>query len=955
MNRASRARPVLVIAAIAGSLLSAVILSSAPAQAAPHAEDTVLIVHVSGGSSQLRTTITRADTPNVTVRHTFGAQHAFSVRVAAADEAATVARLEAMPGVTSVEHSVVRHFSAGPNDPRLSQQAAYLNAVKAPTAWQTQHGSAAIKIAVIDSGIDVGHPDLAPKIVSTYNAVTGSTVITDAVGHGTFVAGVAAAQTDNGIGVAGAGYDTRLIGVKIAGSDGSISVDDEVAGIRWAADHGANIINLSLGGPDYSSAELTAVTYAQSKGVLVVAAAGNQGDTVKQYPAAYPGVVAVGATDSARTARADFSSYGPWVRLAAPGVGIVSTAPRAGSQFFPTTSGYAAGDGTSFSAPLVAGEAALLKAQNPAQSVAQLRLALIASAHGYQNRGLGAGQVDFAAALKHVPPTTNPTALTVTGTQDRLELQATSSAAEVRFRIDSDPYLAPTPVAGGVATVNWASWGFPNGPHTLRAVDCTAYGECGSSGAPVTFNLANDAPAVTSPAADSTATGRFTIAAEHPSGGGAQLLVDGHVSGFAATSPYSFPVNGTSLSDAQHTVQVQLCSTTGDHCGGPASPDIALTSASLHPKITSFSPARISPNHDRVKDTGTLTFALPDPESVVVQTLDRAGAVVRSAPLGTLDPGPHTWIWRGRHDDGSNLADGSYTVAIASSHAVDGFTRLGWTSRTGIIDVHAPTMTKTTGNRAVFYPYKDTYKDAFTPRTTLNDAGTLTLTVRDAHGRTIRTVSAVRAKGAAAISWYGSNSGGHRVAAGTYTWTFTITDAAGNMRRTPTYHVTVSAKRLVTTTTNVTARADSASDSGGTKPSCSYASRSQSVFAHGLRLVDGCSAAGFDYAFARFVFTAPQAVSYKRLAIQAYGHSQHRPSELMTSVQRNDGGVEVPGYRKITFAGNQWYTIASVPAAGHVTAHRHSAFELILDSYYPGRNDFDLGYARLRITYVTLR
>ncbi len=141
-----------------------------------------------------------------------------------------------------------------------------------------QHGSADVKIAIVDSGVDTTHPDLAGKIAGQYNAVDGSPDVTDTMGHGTFVAGVAAAATNNGTGVSGAGFDSSVLAVKVADANGNIDDDALAAGILWAADNGANIINLSLVSPVLTDLVRDALDHAAAKGVLVVAAAGNDGD-----------------------------------------------------------------------------------------------------------------------------------------------------------------------------------------------------------------------------------------------------------------------------------------------------------------------------------------------------------------------------------------------------------------------------------------------------------------------------------------------------------------------------------------------------------------------------------------------------------------------------------------------------------------------------------------------------
>jgi subtilisin family serine protease/flagellar hook assembly protein FlgD len=919
----------------------------------------VLIVHVDGGAAGLRDAISSAESPHVALRHTFARTQSFSVQVPASDERAAIARLRSEPDVTGVEKSVSRHFftapeAGAPDDTRFSRQQPYLDAVDAPTAWESQTGSPTVKIAVIDSGIDVDHPDLQNKVVAAYNAHNGGTNITDTVGHGTFVAGVAAADTDNALGVAGAGYDTSLLGVKIAGPDGSLSIDDEVAGIRWAVTHGANIINLSLGGTDYSSSERNAVEYAISKGVLVVAAAGNDGDRAKQYPAAYPGVIAVGATDPANGTRADFSSHGRWVTLAAPGVGIYSTTPRAGSQYFATTSGYGYADGTSFSAPLVSGEAALMKAQNPSLTVNQLRADLIASAGGYRHLGLGAGQVDFAQGLAHVAPTTAPTSAGADGTSDEIDLHATSTARAVEFRIDSDQPLKPVAVTNGSAELTWPSWGYANGTHTVSATNCTAYGECGSRSFATTFTVDNSAPDLLYPASGVTTTGRFTVTGTHPSGGALRLRVDGHTAGFSTTQPYTFLVNASMLRDGPHTLRVTLCSTDRTHCGGPSSANRDIVTQALHPKIVALSPSDISPNGDGVRDDGTLTFSLPDTESVAIETLNSTGGVVRTADLGRLPAGRHTWKWQGQQDDGTTLADGNYSVAVVTTKLAGASLERGWADHPVRVDTHAPTLTSATGGGVRFYPVKDGYRDLFTPTVEVGSAGRLSLTISDRRGTVVRTISEKAPGGTTQLSWNGRNRGGHVVAAGTYHWRFTVTDAAGNTRRTANRNVAVSHKRLVTRKVDIVRHGAGFDYAGGTDPSCTSARTRTSTFHRGVQLLNGCRPSNGDLAYAAYTFALPKSHQYRRIAIQVLGHSTHRPSELSASLQRSDGGLEIPRYVRITKPGNHWTTIVSAPATGHVTKSGHVLASVLLDSAYAGTNQYDEAYVRLRVTYVGL-
>ena len=962
------ARPRRAVGVLAAAVLVAAGLAG-PAGAAPRADDppppaaagdsgaVVLIVHAAGDAADVRATAAAAGAASSTidVRHTFAADHAFSVRVPAGHRAAAVAALQATPGVTAIEAPATRSYSFVPDDPDYAKEAAYLSSVHAPVAWDVTHGSRSVRIAVVDSGIDVKHPDLTGKIVGTYNADNGGSTITDDVGHGTFVAGVAAAETDNNTGVAGAGYDTSLLGVKIAGSDGELSLDDEIAGINWSVHHGADIINLSLGGPEYSTAEKNAVENAIAHGVLVVAAAGNESDTVKQYPAAYPGVIAVGAVNTSTHRRATFSSHGSWVTLAAPGVGIVSTSPLKGSSFFATKSGYTSADGTSFSSPLVAGEAALLKAADPALTVPELRRALVASATGYAGQGLGAGLVDFAGALTHVPPTAGPSSTAVHGTADRVTLVADAASPAVEFRVDSGAWTAPVTVADGTASLPYETWGLADGDHVLHTRACSVHGECGAAEVTAGFTLTNTAPRFLSPAPDSTSTGLFTVTAEHPSGGGAQLLLDGKPAGVARTSPYAFTVNGSRLTDGSHTVQVRSCSTSGALCNGPVSTTTTIDTRSLHPAITALARTAISPNGDRVGDTATLRFTLPDTEQVTAVTSNSTGTVVRSAALGTLPTGAHTWTWRGQADSGARLPDGRYTIALrTTSPAGASPPRDGYAATTGSVDTVAPRLSGLTGNGTGFYPVVDGYHDTFAPGVTVGGAGTLVLTVRTSRGAVVRTLRAARGVGRTSLTWNGRDARGRLVPAGSYRWQYSITDAAGNRTVAANDRVGVSRKRLVSQVAFVKHRAASYRSAGGTD-SCATARTRSSVFRHGVALRNACSPSTGDFAYATYGFTVPKAVRYSQVAFQVYGRSTHRPSELSVAVDRVDGGIEIPAYVRVSRPGNRWHSIASLPAAGHISAARRSYATVLLTGRYAGANTFDAKFARLRVRYTTLR
>jgi thermitase len=278
-----------------------------------------------------------------------------------------------------------------PDDPLFGQQW-HLPQVSAPSAWDRSLGDQAV-VAVVDSGVQCTHSDLSGKCLPGYDFVNQDTNPDDDHGHGTHVAGIAGARTDNGRGVAGAGWNVKIMPVKVLGAGGSGSHSAIASGIVWAADHGADVINLSLGGPFTSNTLRNAVLYARNRGAVVVAAAGNDNTSNPSYPAAYPEAVGVSATTQS-DGRASFSNYGTYVDIASPGAAILSTV-RGGS--------YQAWSGTSMAAPVVSGAVALLVAQDSSRTAEQLENLLFSSADDRGTTGwdqtYGHGRLNAGRAL----------------------------------------------------------------------------------------------------------------------------------------------------------------------------------------------------------------------------------------------------------------------------------------------------------------------------------------------------------------------------------------------------------------------------------------------------------------------------------------------------------------------------------------------------------------------------
>ena len=307
--------------------------------------------------------------------------------------------LGSLPFASFVEDDHVARASYIPNDPRYPEQW-HLPSVSAPQAWDTTTGSASVTIAVIDTGVDYTHQDLKGKCVAGYNYVDRNSDPMDDHGHGTHVAGIAAALGNNSTGVAGVDWQARIMPIKVLDAQGSGYDSDVAAGIRYAADHGAEVINMSLGSSEYSYTLDEAVNYAYNKGLTVVAASGNEGSSVG-YPAACDHVIAVGALES-NNDLAYFSNRGPEQDLTAPGVSILSTLPG----------DYGKMSGTSMASPVVAGCASLVIAAHPGYSPSQVERALEETATdlgagGFDNE-YGYGKVNAYAAVSGEEPEPEP-------------------------------------------------------------------------------------------------------------------------------------------------------------------------------------------------------------------------------------------------------------------------------------------------------------------------------------------------------------------------------------------------------------------------------------------------------------------------------------------------------------------------------------------------------------------
>ncbi len=288
-----------------------------------------------------------------------------------------------------------------PKDDKFAKQTG-LKKIRADEAWYIARGK--VNIAIVDSGVDLTHDDLKNKIFGHgWDFGDDDNDPTDNFGHGTLVAGIAAAEANNTIGIAGVSWGSKILVVKISDSSGDASPQNTAAGIKWAADNGIRIISVSYGSSGGNeSTKCEAVTYAQSKGSLVIAAAGNNSSSTKFYPAACPGVIAVGNTklDDTRMPNPQGSNYGSWVDLAAPGENVWSTVPTGTCPFCdPTGYRLLANGGTSSATPMVSGAAAVLLSRVALTNV-QLEERLKVTAQKLDpTLQLGAGRIDLFEAV----------------------------------------------------------------------------------------------------------------------------------------------------------------------------------------------------------------------------------------------------------------------------------------------------------------------------------------------------------------------------------------------------------------------------------------------------------------------------------------------------------------------------------------------------------------------------
>lgn len=481
--------------------------------------------------------------------------------------------LRALPGVRYVEPNYRVFAFATPNDPFFSQQYG-LSRIQAHLAWDLWQPQRTVYIAIIDSGIDYTHPDLTNKIrrhsngaiygYDAFNLIGLTQDFMDYAGHGTHCAGIAGAEINNSVGVAGVAAWNPAIGnsnnfvqlmpVKVINEEETGTVSTIAGGISWAANNGAHILSMSLGTTEMSTAIADAVNYAWSRGCLLVAAAGNFASNAPTYPASYSPCIAVAATD-ANDQLTSWSQYGSWIDIAAPGQNILST----------TLSGsYYTMSGTSMACPMVSGAAAILWSYNPYLTSQQVRDALETHVDPYtpyngRTIGSGKGRLNIYRALQGIgagaPPSLsslslNPTTVTA-GSPSTGTVTLTSPAPSGGFVVNlsssnTNAATVPSSITVPAGSMNANFTVTTRSVSSVTNVTITASAGGVSRQATLTINPATATASLgtltiqpTSVAGGSTATGTVRLTAPAPAGG---AVVQLRSSSTRATVPSSVSV-----------------------------------------------------------------------------------------------------------------------------------------------------------------------------------------------------------------------------------------------------------------------------------------------------------------------------------------------------------------------------------------------------------------------------
>ena len=385
-----------------------------------------------------------------------------------------------------------------PSDPYFQSNQWDIQRIQAPAAWDLTCGLDSVIVAVLDTGVDYNHPDLVGRIVAGRDLYNGDSDPMDDHGHGTSVAGIIGASTNNGIGVAGVTWLPKIMPIKVASASGSAPYYTIANGITYAADNGARVVNISIAGSMSSSTLTNAVNYAYQRGCLVVAASGNNAASVVYYPAGCPNALAVGASDQ-YDQLTSYSNYGSALDVLAPGSAY--TTNKGG--------GYGSFGGTSSATPHAAGVAALVTSMNPRLSAAEVANIVMASCDDLGASGwdqyTGWGRVNAYNAVLSTPSSagdpppaqdTQPPSVAVVSPASGATVSGTvtlTASAGDNVGVSSVEFLVDgvsVGMGGSTYSLAWDSRTVGNGSHTLAARAVDSAGNAATS-SPVTINVSN--------------------------------------------------------------------------------------------------------------------------------------------------------------------------------------------------------------------------------------------------------------------------------------------------------------------------------------------------------------------------------------------------------------------------------------------------------------------------------
>jgi thermitase len=508
---------------------------------------------------------------------------------AGANETAIVEKLRRNPALRLVELDRKYKSTLAVNDPYIGSEW-HIAKIGADIAWDTTQG-AGVTIAILDSGVDGTHPDLAPNMVAGYNMASNNTDTSDVCGHGTAVAGAAAARSNNGTGVASVAGQAKIMPIRIASYDSATgscqAYSSTIAnGITWAADRGARIANVSYGPLAGNATIQSAANYMKSKGGLVFVSAGNNGLNESTTPTT--SLIAVSATDQ-YDKKTSWSTHGAFVSLAAPGASIWTTS-KGGS--------YGGWNGTSFASPVAAGVAALMMAANPSLDGAKIEQALFSSAVDLGAAGrdssFGYGRVNAAAAVRAVRASvpvadtqkpastiTSPAASSSVSGLATVNVTATDNVGVTRVDLSANGTIVATDATSPFSF----SWNSANSANGMVALVATAYDAAGNfmASAPVSVSVANGSVTPTpAPAKDITApvssidnpvagtvSGIVAISARAtddsgPAGLFTRLYIDNTMVGQGYGGVQSYSWNTALWSTGTHTIQFNAADAAGN-------------------------------------------------------------------------------------------------------------------------------------------------------------------------------------------------------------------------------------------------------------------------------------------------------------------------------------------------------------------------------------------------------